>query len=146
MSCKIVGGTKSPGNESSSERKVQGTKVPRKNEKSREWKFLIGTICSWERKVLGTKSPGTEACTRLVPRVVYKTRDSLDPRHFGTSAKLSVRHVGTGAEVSRHISTDVLWKTVLTRRETRWNYLGCPKLTKRSQPLVGRSSPYCGDM
>jgi len=31
-------------------------------------------------------------------------------------------------------------------RETRWNYLGCPKLTKRSQPLVGRSSPYYGDM
>ena len=23
---------------------------------------------------------------------------------------------------------------------------GCPKLPKRSQPLVGRSSPYCGDM
>jgi len=23
---------------------------------------------------------------------------------------------------------------------------GCPKLTKRSQPLVGRSSPYCGQM
>ena len=34
----------------------------------------------------------------------------------------------------------------LPRRETRWNYLGCPKLTKRSQPLVGRSSPYCEDM
>jgi len=34
----------------------------------------------------------------------------------------------------------------LPRCETRWNYLGCPKLTKRSQPLVGRSSPYCGDM
>jgi len=32
------------------------------------------------------------------------------------------------------------------RCETRWNYLGCPKLTKRSQPLVGRSSPYCVDM
>jgi len=31
----------------------------------------------------------------------------------------------------------------LPRRETRWNYLACPKLTKRSQPLVGRSSPYC---
>ena len=24
--------------------------------------------------------------------------------------------------------------------------LGCPKLTKRSQPLVGRRSPYCEDM
>jgi len=34
----------------------------------------------------------------------------------------------------------------LPRRETRWNYLGCPELTKRSQRLVGRSSPYCGDM
>jgi len=34
----------------------------------------------------------------------------------------------------------------LPRRETRSNYLGCPKLTKRSQPLVGRSSPYCEDM
>jgi len=35
----------------------------------------------------------------------------------------------------------------LPRRETRWNLQRCPKLTKRSQPLVGRSSPYnCGDM
>ena len=34
----------------------------------------------------------------------------------------------------------------LPRRETCWNLQGCPKLTKRSQPLVGRSSPYYGDM
>ena len=34
----------------------------------------------------------------------------------------------------------------LPRRETRWSYLGCYKLTKWSQPLVGRSSPYCGNM
>ena len=26
------------------------------------------------------------------------------------------------------------------------NLLGCPKLSNRSQPLVGRSSPYCGNM
>ena len=32
------------------------------------------------------------------------------------------------------------------RRETRWNLLGCPKLANRSQPLVGRSSPYCEHM
>jgi len=25
-------------------------------------------------------------------------------------------------------------------------FAGCPKLTKRSQPVVGRSSPYCKDM
>jgi len=34
----------------------------------------------------------------------------------------------------------------LPRRETRWYYLGCPKLPDQSQPLVGRSSPYCGDI
>jgi len=34
----------------------------------------------------------------------------------------------------------------LARRESRWNLQGCPKLVNRSQPLVGRSSPYCGDM
>jgi len=34
----------------------------------------------------------------------------------------------------------------LPRRETRWNWLGCPKLLDRSQPLMGQSSPYCGDI
>ena len=31
-------------------------------------------------------------------------------------------------------------------RETCWNFQGCPKLPHRSQPLIGRSSPYCGNM
>jgi len=34
----------------------------------------------------------------------------------------------------------------LPRRETRWDLQECPKLTQRSQPLVGRSSPYYKDM
>jgi len=33
----------------------------------------------------------------------------------------------------------------LPRRETRWNLQQCLKLRDGSQPLVGRSSPYCGD-
>jgi len=41
----------------------------------------------------------------------------------------------------------IKYRTVtLPRRETRWNMMGCPKPANRSQPLVGRSSPYCGDM
>jgi len=32
------------------------------------------------------------------------------------------------------------------RRETRQNLLGCRKLQNRSQPQLGRSSPYCGDV
>ena len=35
---------------------------------------------------------------------------------------------------------------MLSRRETRLNLQGCLKLPDRSQPLVGRSSPYYGDM
>jgi len=35
---------------------------------------------------------------------------------------------------------------MLPRCETRWNLLGYPKLANGSQPLVGQSSPYCGDM
>ena len=34
----------------------------------------------------------------------------------------------------------------LPRRQTHWNLQGFPKLTKRSQPLVGRSLPYYGVM
>jgi len=34
----------------------------------------------------------------------------------------------------------------LPRRETRWNLQGCPTLANRSQPLVGRSSPYYQDI
>jgi len=34
----------------------------------------------------------------------------------------------------------------LPRCETRWNLQGCPKLANRSQPLMGRSSPYCEDV
>ena len=34
----------------------------------------------------------------------------------------------------------------LPKHQTRWNLEGCPKLTKRSQPLVGRNSPYYEDM
>jgi len=43
------------GNESSQERKVPGTKVPGTFVLG-ERKFSIGTFCSWERKVLCTKS------------------------------------------------------------------------------------------
>jgi len=35
---------------------------------------------------------------------------------------------------------------MLPRCETRGNLQGCPKLANRSQPLVGRSSPYSQDM
>ena len=40
------------------------------------------------------------------------------------------------------------WSCIYTLRCscTKFNLLGCPKLTTRFQPLVGGSSPYCEDM
>ena len=38
------------------------------------------------------------------------------------------------------------YAVTLPRRETRRNLQGCLKLPDGSLPLVGRSSPYCGDM
>jgi len=75
MPCKIVGGrkflgTKSPGNESSSERKVQGTKVPRnfrspgtkvtENERARERKVSGTKVPHRDYSFLGTKGLGHE--------------------------------------------------------------------------------------
>ena len=56
---------------------------------------------------------------------------------------------GRPAECTWHTllnAVDQVAKITKPRRETRWNLLGCPKLANQSQPLVGRSSPYCEDM
>jgi len=47
----------------------------------------------------------------------------------------------------RHLFNAAVWlcsNAAKTRNPLK--LVGCPKLTKRSQPLVGRSSPYCKDM
>jgi len=41
-----------------------------------------------------------------VPKLSCTESDLPHPRHFGTSAELSVSHIGTGTEVSRHFCTD----------------------------------------
>jgi len=131
MPCKIVGGTKVPGNEKSWERKFlwtkgpgnessqelsfpgnersrkrkgpgtkvlgnfrsQTTKVPG-NEKSRERKFPIGTIRSWERKVLGTKSPGTPLL--VFPCTIKSISSLLAPTHAASPGKRAVKWLWCG--------------------------------------------------
>jgi len=60
--------------------------------------------------------------------VEYKWRPLFNAAQFGWRPLLECRAV------------------TLPRRETRWNSQGSPKLANRSQPLVGRSSPYYEDM
>ena len=63
----------------------------------------------------------------------------------GRPAEYRLRPLFNAAKFGWHPLTECRAVT-LPRRETRWNLKGCPKLTKRSQALVGRSSPYYGDM
>ena len=57
-------------------------------------------------------------------------------------------------QVAPSVQCRKVWLTLTTRccavtlprRETRWNLHGCLKLPDGSQPLVGRSSPYRGDI
>jgi len=58
----------------------------------------------------------------------YRRRPLFNASKFGWRPKLECRAVTP------------------PRRETRWNLQGCPKLLDRSQPLVGQSSPYCGNL
>jgi len=66
-------------------------------------------------------------------------------QHDGRPAKYRWRPLFNAAKFRWHPVLDCRAVT-LPRRETHWNYLGCPKLTKWSQPLVGRCSWYCKDM
>ena len=56
-------------------------------------------------------------------------------------------------QVAPSVQCRKVWLTPTTRcravtvprNESGWNLHGYPKLVNRSQPLVGQSSPYCGD-
>jgi len=74
-----------------------------------------------------------------------KTRMWANAQPDGRPAEHRWRPLFNAAKFGRH--SLLYWRAVtLPRRETRWNYLGCPKLPNRPQPLVGRSSPYCEDI
>jgi len=61
---------------------------------------------------------------------------------YSVAAQKTAKH---RAKFGWHPAIDVAAVTK-PRRETRYNSLRCPKHPNRSQPLVGRRSPYCEDM
>ena len=91
MPCKIVRGTKSPGNESSSEQKVQGTKVPRnfrspgtnvpENEKS-QYPCTLRTrpSCILHRSTIDR--------TVVYMTVVYLTDTTVVPAYYGHDCRV----------------------------------------------------------
>jgi len=62
-----------------------------------------------DRKIKGQHTTWNTAVPHCMIGIqTLQIRDSSEHRLFGTSAELFVRHIGNGAEVSRHIGTDVL--------------------------------------
>jgi len=81
----------------------------------------VNKICTWQNSVKGQEP---KKCI------------------YGVPAQETAKH---RTKFGWPMASDVAALTK-PRRESRWNLLGCPKLANRSQPLVGRSSPYCDDI
>jgi len=79
---------------------------------------------------------------------IKTTRMWANAQRYGRPAERRWRPLFNAANFGWRPLLDAVQSRAVTlpRRETRWNLQGCPKLTKRSQPLVGWSSPYCKDM
>jgi len=82
---------------------------------------------------------------RLARNNIFKTRMWANAQRDGRPAEYRWRPVFNAAKYGWRPLLECRAVT-LPRCETRWNVLGCPRLPDRSQPLVGRSSPYCGDI
>ena len=78
-------------------------------------------FCTWQNSVRGQEPP----------KMIYSVPAQETAKH---RAKLGWPPLSDVAAVMK------------PRCGTRWNLLGCRKLPNWSQPLVGRSSPYCEDM
>jgi len=74
-----------------------------------------------------------------------KTRMWANAQRDGCPAEYRWRHLFNAAKFGWRPLLECRAVT-LARPETRWDLQGCPKLPNRSQPLVGRSSPYYEDM
>jgi len=95
---------------------------------------------------LHTTFPGSRCC-QWIP--ISRNRNEIEmwanAQRDGRPAKYRWRPLFNAAQFGWRPLLECRAVTLL-RRETRWNLLGCPKLPNRSQPLLGRSSPYYEDM
>ena len=78
-------------------------------------------------------------------RKKFSTRMWANAQRDGRSAEYRWRPLFNAAKFGWCPLLDCRAVT-LPRSETHWNLHGCLKLASRSQPLVGQSSPYCGNM
>ena len=83
--------------------------------------------CDWSLYPITQPSPTSDKLSvkDTEPAVTsvktLRTQDTSDPRHFGTSAEVSIRHFGTSAERSGHFGTsaEMSWDTSALRKILR---------------------------
>jgi len=113
----------------------------------KKFKFAIS---SPDEFLLYLSSVNFKCCTLIramchIMDKIYETRMWANAQRDGRPAKYRWRPLFNAAKFGWRPLLACLAVT-LPRRKTRWNLQVCPKLTNRSQPLVGRSSPYYQDM
>jgi len=100
--------------------------------------------CKWWRQMRLASRLSSSACIYL-QHTAIQTRMWADAQRDGHPVEYRWRPLFNATKFGWHPLPECRAVT-LPRRETRWNSLGCPKLLDRSQPLVGHSAPYCGDI
>jgi len=96
---------------------------------------LISPVADWMSIIL----------LHVIIIIIVITRMWASAQRDGRPAEHRWRHLLNAAKFGRRPLLDVVqWRC--QDEKNRWDLQGCLKLPDRSQPLVGRSSPYCGDM
>jgi len=128
----------------------------------RGWGLPAWQVSSWHIQPFGHNKPTLETDRTYIQTTVWwhranrftngrpkrRTRMWANAQRDGRAADYRWRPLFNAAKFRwrRLLECRAVTLLRLPRRESRWIELGCPKLTKRCQPLVGRSSPYCKDM
>ena len=113
--------------------------------------FAFSIFREVQTKLLASQQKSVDASVYQVLSVSaicwFKTKLEMwaNAQHDGRPAERRWRPVFDAAKFGWR-SLLYCCAVTLPRREGLWNLEGCPKLVNRSQPLVGQSSPYCGDM
>ena len=115
-------------------------------------RHLSETVSKHDQQTLQSTLPHSSPSTfnntyAHICLIQYKVKLEMraNAQRDGRPAEYRWRPLFNAAKFGWHALPECRAVTV-PRRETRWNLQGCPKLPDRSQPLVGRSSRYCGDI
>jgi len=106
----------------------------------------IWTLVGWYHATQTWCALKTDEYSQLTGNLAHVAQRKIYEKELKTRKPSLEVAPTTLAQRTRQATTTRCRAVTLPRRETSWNLHGCPKWSNRSQPLVGRSSPYYEDM